>query len=316
MKRFVLTIIISVISVVFYAQSWQTGTNKIYVWPDTTNVGVGRAFPYARLHVDKGALKIGNDTTAVMRSQNLLKFGDASFVQLGEWEADDMLSFKATKYNFTKGNVGIGVTKPQYKLDVNGKVYIRTYETLNSWAYSYLYWQHHSLVMGTKPGEYAHSSVDFRPGGCNEAPETLYSQIRMYSSNSTTNFTERIEIRSEGNCWFDIPGNFGIGTQYPQYKLDVRGTIHASEIIVNTAGADFVFEDDYKLRPLQEVKTFIEVNRHLPEIPSAQEMQEGGMSVNQIVVKLLQKVEELTLYNIELEERINKLENNKQNEKQ
>lgn len=58
------------------------------------------------------------------------------------------------------------------------------------------------------------------------------------------------------------------------------------------------------------MKSYIAVHRRLPEIPSAKEMQEKGMSVEQMVVKLLQKVEELTLYNIQLEERINELENN------
>ena len=54
---------------------------------------------------------------------------------------------------------------------------------------------------------------------------------------------------------------------------------------------DFVFEDDYNLRSLQEVKTYIQENHHLPEIPSAKQMQEEGMSVDQMVVKLLQKIE-------------------------
>lgn len=56
------------------------------------------------------------------------------------------------------------------------------------------------------------------------------------------------------------------------------------------------------------MKSYVQENRHLPEIPSAKEMQEDGMNVNDMVVKLLQKVEELTLYNIQLEERISELE--------
>ena len=76
-------------------------------------------------------------------------------------------------------------------------------------------------------------------------------------------------------------------------EVRVPGTIKAKEIIVNTSGADFVFE-----------------HQHLPEIPSASRMQEEGMSVDQMVVKLLQKVEELTLYTIQQEERIKELEKN------
>ena len=103
-------------------------------------------------------------------------------------------------------------------------------------------------------------------------------------------------------------GNVGIGTQNPNYKLDVAGTIRANEIIVNTTGADFVFAEDYQLRPLSEVKAFIKENKHLPEIKSAQEMQENGIGVNEFQTQLLQKIEELTLYIIQQEEIIKVLE--------
>ena len=99
-------------------------------------------------------------------------------------------------------------------------------------------------------------------------------------------------------------GNIGIGTSSPNYKLDVNGTIRANEIIVNTTGADFVFAKDYKLRPLSEVKAFIQENKHLPEIKSAQEMQENGVGINELQTQLLQKIEELTLYILQQEERI------------
>ena len=103
-------------------------------------------------------------------------------------------------------------------------------------------------------------------------------------------------------------GNIGIGTISPSYKLDVAGTLRAREIIVNTTGADFVFADDYQLRPLSEVETFIKVNKHLPEIKSAQEMQENGVSVSELQTQLLQKIEELTLYILQQEKRIRELE--------
>ena len=103
-------------------------------------------------------------------------------------------------------------------------------------------------------------------------------------------------------------GNIGIGTISPSYKLDVAGTLRAREIIVNTTGADFVFADDYQLRPLSEVETFIKVNKHLPEIKSAQEMQENGVSMNELQIQLLQKIEELTLYILQQEKRIRELE--------
>lgn len=100
----------------------------------------------------------------------------------------------------------------------------------------------------------------------------------------------------------------GIGTQNPQYKLDVAGGIRAQEIVVETTGADFVFADDYQLRPLSEVKEFIQANKHLPEIQSAKDMQENGVSVSELQTQLLQKIEELTLYILQQEERIKVLE--------
>lgn len=105
-----------------------------------------------------------------------------------------------------------------------------------------------------------------------------------------------------------VLGKLGVGTTQPTYDLDVAGTIRANEIIVNTTGADFVFADDYQLRPLSEVKAFITENKHLPEIKSAQEMQENGVGVNELQTQLLQKIEELTLYILQQEERIKALE--------
>lgn len=104
-------------------------------------------------------------------------------------------------------------------------------------------------------------------------------------------------------------GNIGLGTLSPQAKLDVRGKIIADEveIKVNT-GADFVFEPDYNLKPLSEVEAFVKENKHLPEIPSEKKMQEEGVNVNELQIKLLQKIEELTLYVIEQDKKIQELQ--------
>lgn len=105
-------------------------------------------------------------------------------------------------------------------------------------------------------------------------------------------------------------GTVGIGTTNPgSYKLNVWGKMRAHEIVVNTTGADFVFEDDYDLRPLSEVKEYINEHKHLPEIASAQEMQEEGVGVSELQTQLLQKIEELTLYLIEVKEENDELKN-------
>lgn len=90
----------------------------------------------------------------------------------------------------------------------------------------------------------------------------------------------------------------------PNYKLDVNGSIRANKVVVNATGADFVFDTTYNLRSLCEVKQFIEENKHLPEIPSAKSMQAEGVSVGDMEMKLLQKIEELTLYIIKQQEEI------------
>lgn len=92
------------------------------------------------------------------------------------------------------------------------------------------------------------------------------------------------------------------------YKLDVNGKIRALEIVVNTTGADFVFEKEYELMPLDVLEQKIKSEKHLPEIASAKEMQTNGVGLSELNTKLLQKTEELTLYIIELNKRIEMLE--------
>ncbi|MDL2224431.1 hypothetical protein LJB92_03870 [Bacteroidales bacterium OttesenSCG-928-M06] len=105
----------------------------------------------------------------------------------------------------------------------------------------------------------------------------------------------------------DSSGNIGIGTETPEYRLDVKGIIRAEEILITTDGADFVFEEGYALRSLQEVKYHIQDKKHLPDIPSAKEMKEDGVGMADLQIKLLQKIEELTLYVISQQEEIEAL---------
>lgn len=97
----------------------------------------------------------------------------------------------------------------------------------------------------------------------------------------------------------------GIGTQSPEHRLDVVGTIRAHEILVNTQKtADFVFDADYRLQDLDSLKQFLNTHKHLPGIPSADDMERNGLNVGNFQIDLLQKIEELTLYMIQANETI------------
>ncbi|MCL2026986.1 MAG: hypothetical protein FWG79_00705 [Bacteroidales bacterium] len=92
------------------------------------------------------------------------------------------------------------------------------------------------------------------------------------------------------------------------HNLWVRGGIRANEVKVQVnVGADFVFEDDYELLPLEELEQFVTTNKHLPDIAPANEMVENGMDMSEMQIKLLQKIEELTLYIIEQNRELQRL---------
>ena len=207
-------------------------------------------------------------------------------------------TFDTTRVTILKknGNVGIGVDDPQEKLHVNGAirgngtngaVTLRGdsgYVTIGANSQAMEFVTDKSQFVFNKP---------------------IYNQSGVYN---VQNSNMLFNINGTNRMLIQNNGNIGIGTASPAYKLDVNGTIRANEIIVNTTGADFVFAEDYQLRPLSEVKAFIQENKHLPEIKSAQEMQENGVGINELQTQLLQKIEELTLYILQQEDRIKALE--------
>ena len=110
-------------------------------------------------------------------------------------------------------------------------------------------------------------------------------------------------------------GNIGIGTNTPLAKLTVNGNVCAKEVRVSLSGSpcwpDYVFAQDYDLMNLSDLKQYIQSNSHLPGVPSAAEVEENGVELGATTEILLQKIEEMTLYILQLEERVQQLENGK-----
>lgn len=109
------------------------------------------------------------------------------------------------------------------------------------------------------------------------------------------------DIKEDGTVYYN-GGNVGIGTDNPITKFVVDGEIRATKVRVrgDVNLPDYVFEEDYNLRSLEEVETYINQNGHLPEVPSAAQVEKEGLSLGDMDATLLKKVEELTLYLIEM----------------
>ncbi len=137
---------------------------------------------------------------------------------------------------------------------------------------------------------------------------SVFAQVKGYGSLSN----QTLYLRTNGAARMTITteGNVGIGTTAPgTYTLAVEGTLGARVIEVKaTAWADFVFDKDYKLMPLSEVEDSIKANKHLPGVPAEEQVKKEGINVVAMDAILLKKIEELTLYIIEQNKRIEAIE--------
>ena len=122
-----------------------------------------------------------------------------------------------------------------------------------------------------------------------------YSKDIRFRNVNASGFQELMTIKPNGSV--------GIGTENPSHKLSVNGTVRSKEVLVEASPwPDYVFADNYELKSLHYVADFISENGHLPNIPSAAEVEASGVALGEMNAKLLEKIEELTLYAIEQEQ--------------
>lgn len=184
------------------------------------------------------------------------------------------------------GNIGIGTDyEPSRKLEIyRGRI----------------------LFAGSTGGTY--SGIEFT----NAANTQHRGYVGMFSDDLIGFYS--FPINYHGLVMDINSGNIGVGTLYPSHKLSVKGTVRCQEVIVETANwPDYVFAKNYKLPDIKDIDEYIKKHGHLPDVPSAKEMESNGQSLGEVQKMMMQKIEELTLYIIELKKEIDVLKI-KQNE--
>jgi hypothetical protein len=197
-------------------------------------------------------------------------------------------------------------------------------ETNNNWTYPQVFVTDFQSGFLGNSDEWAKGwNVSFVPSFDNVEQVRLAAQVitsnnissYVGNANGTANYIPKFTSNTAlGNsAIYEAAGNVGIGTTTPgSYKLAVEGTIGARKMKITQQGipwADYVFQDDYQLRSLEALDKYIQQYKHLPEVPTTKEVNENGLDVADTQALLLKKIEELTLYMIELKKQNEQLTN-------
>jgi hypothetical protein len=229
----------------------------------------------------KGVLQFGLSDVIIENSPDGSNYTD---LQFKIWNGTTSTYLNPLRIT-SSGNVGIGTTTPQGNLEIRSsgsrtELKVRHQnETENSWGLAVVQKDDLSGVISC--------------GGRNLQIESGWDKSLILGNTAYSNSGGKVLIPG---------GNVGIGTSNPDAKLTVNGKIKAEEIqVIVDVPADYVFEPNYKLMPLSEVANYVQQNKHLPNVPSAEVIKETGWNVGEMNNKLLEKVEEITFYLIELQ---------------
>ncbi|WP_243416361.1 hypothetical protein [Flavobacterium sp. HTF] len=279
-------------------------------FPDTGNTGVGTLSPLAKFEVRNGDILVKNlsntnNNSAIMIGQSIVDGNHTTFgtsirtvVQSSGNNVYGMQFFTQESYQtgqtekvriLGNGNVGIGTISPASKLDVNGN------GSFNGGIISSVSGALGGYIKLKNPSKTANGVA---------SDWTIFNTTGNYGNSLQFFAYDDVGCATGGLCSnrFTIMdnGNVGIGSTNPINKLDVNGTIHAKEVKVDMTGwSDFVFKKEYTLPALAEVEKHITEKGHLENIPNEEEVLKNGINVGEMNAKLLQKIEELTLYAIE-----------------
>ncbi len=275
-------------------------SEKLEVYNSTTSPGVIslRSHRNDAGHVDVGRLSAKQAHYEVARI-GMPRAGETYTGYLTFWTKSNNSSNLSEKVRITEtGDVGIGIANPSEKLEVYnsttspGVISLRSHRNDAG-----------QVDVGRLSAKQAHYEV--ARIGMPRAGETYTGYLTFWTkSSNSSNLSEKVRITETGDV--------GIGTiDTKGFKLGVNGKIAATEVKVAgySEWSDFVFEEDYMLPSLQEVENHIRRKGHLKDIPSAEEINTEGFFLGEMDAKLLQKIEELTLYLIEQNKKLKKANN-------